>query len=88
VMVTIERLSDAPYRWKTSLVPLRKVANVERKMPRRFITKDGFGITQAAKTYLAPLIHGEDYPAYKTGLPQYASLKRVLVPKKLASAGF
>jgi hypothetical protein len=64
------------------------VANVERKMPRRFITKDGFGITQAAKTYLAPLIHGEDYPAYKIGLPQYASLKRVLVPKKLASAGF
>jgi len=88
MMVAIERLSNAPYRWKTSLVPLHKVANVERKMPRRFISKDGFGITQAAKTYLEPLIHGEDYPAYKSGLPQYATLKRVLVPKKLASAGF
>ena len=61
-MVAIERVSSSPYRWKTKLVPLSRVANVEKKMPKRYIAKDGFGITQAARHHLAPLINGEDYP--------------------------
>ena len=32
----------------------------------------------------APLIAGEDYPAYRNGLPVYATLKNVAVPRKLA----
>ena len=60
-----------------------EVANVERKMPRNYISADGFGITAAAKRYLAPLIEGEDYPRYKNGLPQYVELKNQLVPQKL-----
>ena len=62
---------------------LAKVANVERKMPKSFIAKDGFGITARARRYLAPLIEGEDYPAYKNGLPVYVKLKNQLVAKKL-----
>ena len=61
----------------------RKVANVEKKMPRSFITKDGFGITQKARDYLQPLIAGEDYPPFKNGLPYYPKLKKVLAAKKL-----
>lgn len=83
VMPTIVRTSDKPYRWKIGEAPLSKVANVEKKMPARYISKDGFGITAAAKRYLAPLIAGEDYPTYRSGLPQYVKLKNVLVPKKL-----
>jgi len=83
VMPTIVRTSDSPYKWKIGEAKLDKVANVERKMPKNFITKDGFGITAAAKRYLSPLIAGEDYPAYKNGLPQYVRLKNILVPKKL-----
>ena len=45
VMPTIDRLSDAPYRYRIGMAPLAKVANVEKFMPRDFITKDGFGIT-------------------------------------------
>jgi hypothetical protein len=52
-------------------------------MPKSFITKDGFGITGKARDYLAPLIHGEDYPPYKNGLPQYVRLNNKLVRKKL-----
>lgn len=52
-------------------------------MPRDYISKDGFSITQACRDYLAPLIQGEDYPPYKNGVPQYVTLKNVLVPKKL-----
>lgn len=83
VMPIIVRHRDAPYRWSIDAVPLDQVANVERKMPRSYITRDGFGITDAARTYLAPLIAGEDYPPYRNGLPQYVRLKNVLVPKKL-----
>lgn len=64
-------------------VPLAKVANVEKKVPRDFITADGFGITEKCRRYLAPLIVGEDPPPYKNGLPAYVRLKGVPVKKKL-----
>jgi 6-phosphofructokinase len=83
VMPTIERTSDAPYRWKVGVAELKDVANVEKFMPRDFITKDGFGITETCRRYLTPLIAGEDYPAYRNGLPVYATTKNVAVAKKL-----
>jgi 6-phosphofructokinase len=84
VMPTVERTSNKPYKWKVGMAPLSKVANVEKMMPKNFITKDGFGITEKCREYLSPLIKGEDYPPYKDGLPQYVTLKNVAVPKKLA----
>ena len=83
VMPTVERISDLPYKYKIGVADLAKVANVEKFMPRDFITKDGFGITDKCKRYLAPLIQGEDYPKYKNGLPVYVTLKNVAVAKKL-----
>jgi ATP-dependent phosphofructokinase / diphosphate-dependent phosphofructokinase len=83
VMPTIERLSDAPYAYRIGTAPLSEVANREKFMPRDFITADGFGITEACKRYLRPLIEGEDYPAFKGGLPVFATLKNVAVPRKL-----
>jgi 6-phosphofructokinase len=83
VMPTVDRVSDKPYKWKIGVAQLSKVANVEKMMPRDFITKDGFGITDKCRTYLAPLIKGEDYPPFKDGLPQYVQLKNLAVTKKL-----
>ena len=85
VMPTVERISDVPYKYKIGVAELSKVANVEKFMPRDFITKDGFGITEKCRRYLAPLIQGEDYPKYKNGVPVYVSLKNVTVAKKLAA---
>ena len=84
VMPTIVRTSDKPYRWKIGEAKLSRVANVERKMPKNYISSDGFGVTAAGKRYLAPLISGEDYPTYKDGMPQYVTLKNELVKKKLS----
>jgi len=84
VMPTVDRVSNKPYKWKIGVAPLSKVANVEKFMPRDFITSDGFGITAKCRTYLLPLIKGEDYPPFRDGLPQYVRLKNVAVPKKLA----
>ncbi|WP_434026106.1 6-phosphofructokinase [[Pseudomonas] boreopolis] len=84
VMPVIVRTSDAPYRWKIEPAPLSKVANAERKMPANFLSKDGFGITERARRYLAPLIKGEaPLPYGSDGLPKYVALKNVAVAKKL-----
>jgi 6-phosphofructokinase 1 len=84
VMPVIKRVSNNPYRWKIGHTQLSRVANREKKMPPNFIAADGFGITPAARRYLAPLIQGEDYPPYdREGLPRYVRMKKVLVPQKL-----
>ncbi|HBH11330.1 MAG TPA: diphosphate--fructose-6-phosphate 1-phosphotransferase, partial [Gammaproteobacteria bacterium] len=59
------------------------VANIEKMMPKEFITDDGFGITEACRRYLLPLIEGEDYPPYKNGMPEYVTLKNKSVTKIL-----
>ncbi|MGC1520626.1 MAG: 6-phosphofructokinase, partial [Steroidobacteraceae bacterium] len=83
VMPVILRKSAKPYRWSIGEAPLTAVANQEKKLPRNFITADGFGITAACRAYLQPLIRGEDYPPYRDGLPTYVTLKGVSVVKRL-----
>ena len=83
-MPAIRRLSDEPYRWDIIEAPLSDVANKEKLLPPEFIRADGFGITEAARRYLAPLIRGEAYPPYRGGLPDYIKLRNVAVPKQLA----
>ena len=83
-MPVIVRTADKPYRWKIGSAPLDKVANHEKKFPANFIRKDGYGITDKARTYLEPLIRGEAPPPYgKDGIPAYVTLKNVAVRKKL-----
>ncbi|MGA9395503.1 MAG: 6-phosphofructokinase [Azonexus sp.] len=84
VMPTVDRISNKPYKWKIGMASLSKVANVEKMMPKNFITRDGFGITEKCREYLAPLMKGEDYPPYGAdGLPKYVTLKNIAVAKKL-----
>ncbi|HEY7929337.1 MAG TPA: 6-phosphofructokinase [Steroidobacteraceae bacterium] len=85
VMPAIRRQSSRPYRWKIVPVPLDQVANVEKPVPREYITEDGFGITAACRRYLEPLIGGEDYPPYRDGLPAYVRIKGVRVRRRLGS---
>jgi 6-phosphofructokinase len=85
VMPTIERTADSPYAYRIGAAPLEKVANTEKMMPREFISADGYGITEACRRYLLPLIEGEDYPAYRHGMPVYATLKLGSVARKLAA---
>ena len=83
VMPAIARGKGKKYTWHIVEVKLSDVANVEKLMPRKYITRDGFHITDAAREYFTPLIRGEDYPTYKNGIPQYARLKKQLEKKKL-----
>ena len=84
IMPTIERISNKPYRWQIGSTDLANVANVEKTMPLDFITKDGFGITDACRDYLYPLIQGEAYPDYdERGMPRYVILENALIERKL-----
>ena len=83
VMPVIIREKSRPYSWKVGKIELSKVANVEKKMPKHFISVDGFGITQACKNYLSPLIQGEAWAPFQDGVILTASLKNKLVKKKL-----
>lgn len=83
IMPTIERVSNNPYRWTIGEAPLADVSNIEKALPKAFISEDGMHITQAAKDYLAPLVQGEAYPPYQHGLPDYAHYQHQLVRAKL-----
>ena len=83
VMPVIERLSDRPYRWRVGEARLEQVANKERKLPAAYMSSDGFGISAAARRYLAPLVAGEAPPPYRAGLPVYVRLRNVGVRKRL-----
>lgn len=86
VMPIIKREQDQPYRWSIGEARLADVANVEKKMPRDFIREDGFGITDAARRYLSPLIEGEAFPPFIDGKPHYIKLGNQLVAKKVPHA--
>ena len=87
IMPVIVRTSNNPYRWEIGQADLADVANAEKFMPREFISEDGFGITPACRSYLEPLIQGEDYPPYRNGVPQYVRLLNAPVAK-IIRAGF
>lgn len=87
VMPAIVRTADSPYQWEIGVAQLADVANHEKMMPRDFISDDGFGMTDACRRYLQPLIAGEDYPPYVDGLPAYVSLKNESVAAVLPAFG-
>jgi 6-phosphofructokinase 1 len=83
VAPVIKRLADKPYQWEIATARLADMANVEKMLPRDFITEDGFGITEKCRAYMQPLIEGEAYPPYENGLPKYVRLQKKMLDKKL-----
>ena len=82
VMPIIKRKSSMPYQWEVVPAPLTKIANVEKKLPAGFISKDGLGMTKRARSYFQPLIEGKVTDIKTTN---YQAGKMEMVPKKLQS---
>jgi len=83
VMPAIIREQGENYAWHLEMAPLDKIANVEKFLPEEYIREDGYGISEAGRAYLQPLIEGEAYQPYDKGLPVHAKLKLVLATKQL-----
>ena len=71
VMPAIVRHADAPYEWSVAPAALASIANLERRVPREFISADGFDLSAEGLRWLRPLVAGEVPPPYVDGLPDY-----------------
>ena len=85
VMPIIVRMKSPKYKWAIEPAPLSKIANLEKKLPKSFIAKNGMDVTSKAIDYLSPLIQGESNPPFKNGIPDLKDFKLVTVPKKLSA---
>ncbi|MBS6730357.1 MAG: 6-phosphofructokinase [Atopobium sp.] len=71
VMVGVHRTSDVPYTTEIRTTPVADVANKVKLVPREMISEDGFNVTDAALTYLRPLVAGMEEPISTDGLPRF-----------------
>lgn len=76
MMITLTRNGEDPYQCGTSIYDIHAVANAERKVPTRWITTDGKGLTDDYEKYARPLIMGELQPLFVNGLPRHLVRKK------------
>ena len=67
VMAGFKRVSEKPYQSEVISIPVKKVANFEKKIPYQMINSDGFGVNKRFFEYALPLISGEPELIYKDG---------------------
>jgi 6-phosphofructokinase 1 len=85
-MITIRREKGRVYRQRTSTAKLSLVANMEKRVPRRWINRKGNFVTREFIEYVSPLIQGEVDISVQAGLPYYPRLeKRKILAKKESS---
>lgn len=70
-MLTIQRISNAPYQYVIETEDIKNIANEAKAIPRDWINQEGNDITSSLYEYMAPLIDGEVSVSYKNGLPVY-----------------
>ena len=71
VMVGVHRISDVPYTAEIRTTPVADVANKVKLVPREMISEDGFNVTNAALTYLRPLVAGMEEPISVDGFSRF-----------------
>ncbi len=75
-MITIRREKGRVYKRRTSTAKLSLAANLEKRVPRRWINRKGNFVTREFIEYVRPLIQGEVDIAVQKGLPYYPRLEK------------
>lgn len=75
-MIAIKRVSTYPYKVTYKAVNIKKIANVEQKVPAEWI-KDQGHMTKEFKDYLFPLIQGEIKVEMEDGVIKSTILKKI-----------
>ena len=78
-MVTINRVSDAPYQVEYGYAQIAHIANEAKSVPAEWIAPSGNDVTQPLIDYLTPLTQGESKVAYENGLPVYMDVSHLSV---------
>ena len=76
-MVTMRRISDAPYEIAYEHAEIRHIANEAKSIPREWINDAGNDVTQPLIDYLSPLILGEVPVKYESGIPVYMDVSHL-----------
>ena len=79
-MVTLERLSNEPYRVEYRSAEIRQIANEIKCVPAEWIAPSGSDVEQPLIDYLLPLIQGEPDIPYENGLPVYMDVSHLSRP--------
>ncbi len=74
LVITLKRVSDEPYMCITEEADVHKIANVEKKVPKEWITDDGTNVKTELVRYILPLIQAEITPLWVNGLPRHIRL--------------
>jgi len=74
-MIILKRISDDPYLCITDIYDVHKIANVEKTVPREWISESGDYVTQEFIGYVRPLIQAELTPMMVDGLPRHLRLE-------------
>lgn len=74
-MVTIRVVEREPYLVRYDLSDINEIANLEKKFPLSWITKEGTYVTEDYLNYAKPLIIGTLTPYYAGGIPKHMALK-------------
>ena len=70
-MMTIDRVSDEPYRTEIGHKPVAQIANQVRYVDAAYINDAHNNVTDACCRYLAPIIEGEIALPYVGGVPKF-----------------
>ena len=81
-MVTVNRISNAPYKIAYEYAEIKNIANEAKSVPREWINDAGNDVTQEMIDYLTPLIQGESNVAYQNGLPVYMDITHLAKQKR------
>lgn len=75
-VITLKRISDDPYICVTEPADVNLIANVEKMVPRTWITEDGTHVNPQLVKYIRPLIQSEIAPLWVDGLPRHLKLEK------------
>lgn len=73
-MVIFKRISNDPYKVFTETHDIGDIANVEKTVPKEWITQNGTYVSQEFIDYARPLIIGELTPFMVDGLPRHLTI--------------
>lgn len=76
-MVTMNRISDAPYQIEYGYTEIKHIANEAKSVPTEWINDAGNDINQPLIDYLTPLIQGEVDITYENGIPVYMNVSHL-----------
>lgn len=82
VFSSIRRISNKPYSIEYTVEDVSVVANTEKKVPRRWINREGNDVTNEMVEYIRPLIEGVVQTPYRNGLPDYIDIRHLDVKKQ------